>query len=400
MLAPKRERGGCAFRKSCRDRCLHEIKHARTDSRTMGELRDAIEWRLRRLDSLLQNGDHESLEKRERGAERLEELVSGSAIMAGDGGETSRSLCGSASIIQTYSIDEMRGVLAGLPMEVNAGRAFVASMRPDLPTGLSGNFAGLLAWIAALNADDITHMDNIMRMGGLNGMRIMARIAGEPAIDEPARAAFMDALCKISSSMIIDGEGVQAADKTLAQYLARFSTSEAYLPNRDGVLVKREYSGLRCPPPEVNPKPHMMRQMARASIEAIFQAVINISNRMDSIINSGEEELEINSARLRGMYASLKTGLRFLLDGKAVDARTMEYFADGKIIQLYGDAPLMDRGVGMDPGEQGIAKYAVSRLLLETCLDQGGMEQFYRILPASEECQKETAEKMDRFLSA
>ncbi|MEM4272666.1 MAG: hypothetical protein QXH30_03675, partial [Candidatus Bilamarchaeaceae archaeon] len=324
----------------------------------------------------------------------------GAAIPIDYSGTIDYSFCGDSFKIQTYSLEEMREILADAPLSISMKSAYVSALRDGRPTGLSAEFAELLAWIAALKISEGERLDGLMRFGGVNGIRAIARMAGEPAIDEKARKKFMLASCILASCISITDGKVLAKNEELAEKISNFSTMEAYSTVSSGTARRREFGGLPCPLPSASPEPHMMRQMALVCISALFQANMNLANRIDSIINSGEREIEENSERLRGMYECLKIGLRTFLNGETISAKTMESFADGKMRELHGGAPHAERKDNMDPGEQSIIRYAVSRLLEETRMDMMLLEQFYRMLPASKSCPREIRQKMDRLLFA
>ncbi len=399
-LAPKRERGGCAFKRCCEEKCFGEIIQLRTHSRTKDEISNGLALRVEKINLLAQSEGGENFETRNRMAARLMVMLQGAAVPIDYGGTIDYSFCGDRFPIQTYSIEEMRGILGEANLEIDVRNACVSVSRSERATGLSEPFAGLLAWIAALKSPEGKGLERLMRCGGLNGVRAIARIAGEPSIDEAARKKFMDALCRLVSCMSIRDGQVHAKNEELAHNLSRFSTIENYSFTSSGMMRKRECGGRPLLPPEITLRQHRMMQMARICIEGLFQANMNIANRIDSIINSGDAEIEENSERLRGMYESLKSGLVFLLDGDSISAESLEILADGKINELYGPVPVDQRGKGMDPGEQNIVRYSVSRLEQENALDAESVKHLDRVLATSEAYPEEIAKKMERFLSA
>lgn len=401
-LAPKREGEKCAFRKSCDADCFLVRKKLALHKRSKDELMRAINSRLEDLNIFTYVGEEGNAGTRNRMARRLTEMLQGAMVPIDYGGTVDMGTCGKHFPIQTYTIAEMQELVEGNPLELEISNAYVSCSRLRPPSGLGEAYADLLAWIAAIKKGERSaQMETLIKSGGAGGMRAISRIIGEPAIDEETRKHFMVSIIILASCASIEEDKVLAGNEELALHLSRFSPFGIYGDMRIvGEERRRDCECLPAPPLPEKPVPSALRQMKMVAVGELFRAVMNIANRIDSVVCAEDCAVQENVERIRGMHETMKMGLRFLGDGKAIREDFLEGFADRKIHELYGHVPVGQRGLGMDAGEQAVARYVIAQLQKEHALDNDSVGQILRILAANDEHVEERVERLKAIIPA
>lgn len=370
----------CAFRKSCGRACMEPARGEFTREAAQ-ELRKDADYLLECLNEPVLGSNEEFSQRKER-ANRLTLILEGSAIPA-NGAQTENCACGNPlqgekqlKSARAFTNGQMREVVEGMELRINLAEAYVSSIGGPV-SGLHPSFAVLLSRIANLRVgEDDYAMNALMMDGGIHGIRAMMRMAGEPITPHEARMEYVYGLGDLLYCASVTDSGTEIANDYIARAISRFSPHEEitkFVENNPISTVETR-KNLPSIPRRINYL--NLSGMLSLVIEETFQAIVNMSSRLDDISSSSDEAVERSRGIAKSIYEALTEAIGMLAGKEMPNKKLLAEFCANKERELRGASP--------DPGEQAAAKHILRGMLAEGSVDAESAECLLGALSAEE----------------
>lgn len=384
----------CVFKKGCERECMHKKPP---------EFSDLVKKRLNREVAywikMLRENKGCCWEMRNDFATELTRLLEGSAVPIGNVvGNGEYFGCGKEKpglglrLMQAYKSEDVREATAGISLEVPLNGAY-ASSASSIPTGLNFPFSMFLARVAARGlGGDGWALKALETEGGLNGMRTLALMAAEPTVPFHIRESFIESLEKIANCASFETE----ESKKLAAAVSRFSTMEEVIGVYEGHVAAKTRYGKNAPEMPNWPDFAKARQMCMFAFNSIFQAMMNLSARIDAIFCCSDIAVLKNKNLIAGYCLNLEKAI-YALAGRKGPNKGLFLHASELIKKknegVLAEAPRNEQELYI--GEHILARQAVMEMKKEGSLDPERADALLGLL-----CKKEPEEGWEMLRKA
>jgi len=389
LIVPKKVGKKCAFSSSCRKECaepdLIDFGPAAREDLTLALTYLFDEFRHSGL-GLGAIGEEEPRPRRKI----ARELV---PILAGAWNPLAQKnyVCGSVNgeherLMANFSNLEMREVLAHkkallkeeFNLELNLSGTYMAKAKESDPFGLQPKIAELLARIANLTLPENENaLRTLIEEGGLSGIHIISRMVSEPTTPHQVRMKYVDALAEIISCVDFSREGkLEVLNEDLALKLSRFYPKHRREAN--GQISHQQYMGIPLPEVPFYVSAPRLREIMLYSVGEVFQAVLDLSGRLQEMALSREEGAVVEQETINSLYSAMERSIVLLLKRDMPNKIIWDEFVSAKLEELEGE-PLY-------PGEQTLASNLAFNLPHDvSSLDWQAANQLFELLEFAED---------------
>jgi hypothetical protein len=385
LVAPEKLGKDCAFKKVCCRKCVASPNRPLVTEYTTEMLKREMDFELRRFGQPPSPPMTATERERKRQiAENLIFMLQGTAIPNTDG--MHYAYCGEGrdgegvQAMRMLTLEEMGKILKWTKFGVNALGGFQAVSPCAPPAGMIPQFARLLAQISAVELPrKRAALETLIMDGGAEGIRMVSWMASEPTVGKGARGEYLRALKSVVSCASFSSETgrveISEEDCELASALSRFFPVGNAVECIGGGRAVDAY--LRDEIQKIPEEPLLprLRQMVVLGIGEFLQALLDISARIDSILSSSREQVELYRGLALEYYRSLRLGVELLAGKGAANVEMLEEVCKRREAEF---SPPEE----MDAGEQAMLKQAVRGLGAEGKLDPRASEAIGGLLTA------------------
>ncbi|MBD3390006.1 hypothetical protein GF415_03575 [Candidatus Micrarchaeota archaeon] len=376
MVAPEKRGANCAFKTVCRRKCItpqRPVIEKKAKRLVRKRVKDLVKKINRITDSCL---DEKTLEKKISLAKELVFILEGVAIPRKNGG-TEYAVCGQGKgngmqVMQMFSYEELGEILQGISLQIDLAGGYMGASEKAAPSGLYFAFSHLLAHRSAIELPE--RQDAIGKLiidGGMEGIRMVSRMAGEPAISLEKRKEYLKALSWVISCAEFSGgePTINKKDYLLAASLSRFMPIES-IGELEGGVETVDFYHMESPGPGTEINIGFLKQMVELAVSELFMGLVDTSARMNAIFSSSPEQIENYYALGEEYYHALEFGTK-LLAGKG---------APNREILLHVCKSKKDGMSGMEQRDIAMLNHILHKLNSEGVLDQSAAESLFSSL--------------------
>jgi hypothetical protein len=212
--------------------------------------------------------------------------------------------------------------------------------------------------------------------GGVEGIRVVSRMASEPTTTLEKRKEYLKALGWVISCAEFSGGKTELDEENimLAASLSRFLPIESIGEQEAGMDTVDFYHMADAGKADgVNQA--RLRQMVTLAVSELFMGLVDISARINSVFSSSPEQIENYSMLGEEYYAALEFGVDLLAGKTAANKEILLNICESKKEEI----------LGMEPRETAMLKHIVRRLSGGNMLDQDAAEKIISVLGGKEE---------------